>query len=807
MASERAGIVVVGGGITGCSVAYHLAKAGLRDVLLLEKGELTSGSTCHAAGLVTQFNPSPTMMRFRRYSVGLYRELGVFDTVGSLRIASSPESLQELERGASRARGIGLDVEVLPPDEVLRLMPAASRESLYGAVWIEDDGSVDPHIATHALAGAARELGARIETGRRVTGIRLGPSREVRAVETESGPIEAELVVNACGMWAPQVAAMVGAFAPSVPVDHQHIALAAVDGHELPREMPCFRDLDNLVYGKSEAGGILFGGYEPNPVARWADGVPWEHAGTTVPPDHERFAQLMDGAVRRFPFLEDAGVVALVCHPDAMTPDGNPLLGPIPDVPGFWMAAGLSLNGFGGAGGIGKTVAEWIADGETELDVTGYRAWRFGEAYRDPRFAREAAREVYRYYYRLRYPFDVDEWGRPRRLSPLHGRLQDRGAVFGTKNGWERADYFEPGRPSRRAGADQRAFGFAKPPWFERLRAEHEAFRERVGIIDMTSFGKLEVSGPGALPLLERVADNRIDRPAGSVVYTQFLNDRGGIVADLTVTRLGDDRFRVVTGAGTVDSDLGWLRLNLRQDDGPVGLRDVSDELAVIGIWGERSRDVLASVTGEDVSGEELPFRAARTIRIGGADVLAQRITYVGELGFELYVAPEWAVQVWDRLLAAGKPHGIEPGGYRALDSLRLEKGYRYFGTDLTAGDTPYEAGLGFCVALDKGEFNGRAALAAAGEPPSRRLRTLLVGDEDYLPVYGGEAVVQEGEVVGRLRSAGYGFTVRRNIGLAYLAGDVEPGAVLAVEVLGKPVHAVVADDVLVDPANERIRA
>jgi glycine cleavage system aminomethyltransferase T/glycine/D-amino acid oxidase-like deaminating enzyme len=805
--SERAAIVVVGGGITGCSVAYHLAKAGRRDVLLLEKAELTSGSTCHAAGLVTQFNPSPTMMRFRRYSVELYRELGVFDSVGSLRIASSSESLQELERGASRARGIGLDVEVLPPDEVVRLLPAATRESLYGAVWIEGDGSVDPHIATHALANAARELGVRIETGRRVTGIRLGPSREVAAVETDSGPIETELVVNACGMWAPQVAEMVGAFTPSVAVDHQHIALAAVDGHELPRDMPCFRDLDNLVYGKSEAGGILFGGYEPNPVARWVDGVPWDHAGATVPPDHERFAQLMDGAVRRFPFLRDAGVVALICHPDAMTPDGNPLLGPMPGVPGFWTAAGLSLNGFGGAGGIGKTVAEWITEGETELDVTAYRAWRFGVVYRDPCFAAETAREVYRYYYRLRYPFDVDEWGRPKRLSPLHGRLQDLGAVFGTKNGWERPDFFEPGKPSRRAGADQRAFGFTKPPWFEQLRVEHEAFRERVGIIDMTSFGKIDVSGQGALPLLERVADNRIDRPVGSVVYTQFLNDRGGIQADLTITRLEHSRFRVVTGAGTIDSDLGWLRLNLREEDGTVELRDVSDEVAVIGLWGPRAREVLAAVTEDDVGSEALPIRTARRIRIGGSEVLAQRITYVGELGFELYVAADWAVQVWDRLLAAGERHGIEPGGYRVLDSLRLEKGYRYFGTDLTAGDTPYEAGLGFCVALDKGEFNGRRALVEAGDHPARRLRTLLVGDDEYVPAYGGEAVRGRGDVVGRLRSAGYGFTVGRTIGLAYLPADVETGAELEVEVLGEPVGAVVAEDALVDPANDRILA
>jgi glycine cleavage system aminomethyltransferase T len=319
----------------------------------------------------------------------------------------------------------------------------------------------------------------------------------------------------------------------------------------------------------------------------------------------------------------------------------------------------------------------------------------------------------------------------------------------------------------------------------------------------MTSFGKIEVSGPGALPLLERVADNRIDRPVGSVVYTQFLNERGGIVADVTVTRLDESRFRVVTGAGTIDSDLGWLRLNLREEDGDVQLRDVSEQLAVIGLWGPRVRDALQGVTEDDVGSEALPFRRARMIRIGGADVLAQRITYVGELGIELYVAPEWAVQVWDRLLVSGEPHGIEPGGYRVLDSLRLEKGYRYFGNDLTAGDTPYEAGLGFCVALDKGEFNGRDAL---DDRPSRRLRTLLVGGEEYLPVYGGEAVRAGGEIVGRLRSAGYGFTVARNIGLAYLPAGFEPGAKVEVEALGEPVDAVVAEDAPVDPDNERIQ-
>ena len=797
-------MVVIGGGITGCSVAYHLAKAGWRDVLLVEKGQLTSGSTCHAAGLVTQFNPSPTMMRFRRYSVELYRELGVFDTFGSLRIASSEESLAELRRGASRARGRGLDVEVLGPEQALEVLPAASGESLYGGVWIAEDGCVDPHTATHTLADAARDLGATIATSTLVTGIELDDRGAVAAVLTDRGRIETEHVVNACGIWAPQVSAMVGAFTPSVPVDHQHIALMAVPGHELPRDMPCFRDTDNLVYGRSEAGGVLFGGYEPDPVARWVDGVPWSHSSANLPADEQRFARLWAGAARRFPFLEDAGMVTLECHPDAMTPDGNPLLGPMPGVPGFWLAAGLSLNGFGGAGGIGKTIAEWMISGETELDTHGMRAWRFGAAYRNPRQVEAAGREVYRYYYRLRYPLDADIWGRPNRLSPLHGRMQDLGAVFASKNGWERPDHLRPGMAWRRAGEDQRAYGWHRPPELDRVAEEHRAFRERAGMIDMTSFGKIDVSGPGALALLERVSVNRIDRPPGSVIYTQWANHRGGIVADVTVTRLAEERFRVVTGAGVVDSDAGWLRMNARRE-GDVTIRECSEELAVIGIWGPRSRDILQAVSHDDMSDEAIRFRTARTVGIGPANVLAQRITYVGELGFELYADPGDAVQVWDRLTAAGAQHGVTAGGYRVLESLRMEKGYRYMGTDLTAGDTPYEAGLGFCVALDKGDFNGREALAAATEP-ARRLRTLLVGGEEYRCLYGGEAVHADGEVVSRVRSCAYGFTVKSNIAYAYLPAAAAAGDDYEVEVLGELVPARLVEDVLYDASHERVR-
>jgi glycine cleavage system aminomethyltransferase T/glycine/D-amino acid oxidase-like deaminating enzyme len=791
---ERARAVVIGGGITGASVLYHLAKAGWSDAVLLEKDELTSGSTCHAAGLVTQFNPSPTMMRFRRYSIELYQELGVFETVGSLRFASSRDQLKELQRGVSRARGIGLDVDLVSADEAARLMPVISRDSLYGAVWVPGDGHLDPHTATHALAAAARNLGARVLTHRRATGIELSERGEIQSVETDEGPIEAEVVVVAGGIWGPQIAAMAGAFIVSTPVDHQHAALLAVPGHEMPHDMPCFRDPDNLIYGKAEAGGMVLGGYESNPVARWIDGVPWDHAGASLPPDQARFEPLLAGAARRFPFAHDAGIVKLVCHPDAMTPDAGPLVGPVPGVRGLYMAAGLSLNGFGGAGGIGRAIAELVTGGEPELDLYAYRPWRFGQVHRDARYAAELARESYKYYYLLRYPFDSDEWGRPKRTSALHSRLQDLGAVFGVKHGWERPDYFEPARAWRRAGPDQRAFGFTRPPYFERLAEEHRAFRERAGIIDMSSFGKVEIEGFGALSLLERVAGSRIDRPVGSVIYTQLLEDGGGIAADVTITRLAPDHFRLVTGAGYVNSDMGWLRTKAYRE--AVVIRESSDELSVIGMWGPHARMVLQRLSDDDVSDAGFPFMQARHIRIAGFPAFAQRVTYVGELGWEFYVDPSLAGQVWDRLMDAGRDFGITPGGYRVLDSLRMEKGYRYYGTDMGLLDTPFEAGLGFAVDREKWPGISREV--------TRRLRTLAVGDEEYVPIYGGEAVLSDGRVVGRLRSCAYGFTVRQNLAYSYLPVELKPGATVSVEVFGEMMPAIVMRDRVLEPQPTR---
>jgi 4-methylaminobutanoate oxidase (formaldehyde-forming) len=756
------------------------------------------------------FNPSPTMMAFRRYSIELYRELGVFHTVGSLRIASSPESFKDLQRGVSRAKGIGLDVELVSREETLRLMPAASPDDLLGAVWIPGDGHLDPHAATHALADAAKRLGARVRTGVRVTGIELTDRREVAAVRTEEGRIECEAIVNAAGLWGPRVAAMAGVKLPSAPVDHQHVALKAVPGFELPADMPCFRDTDRLVYGAPEAGGMIFGGYEPDPVARWVDGAPWEHGERSLPPDMDRFEPLLRGAGLRFPFIADAEIVKLVCHPDAMTPDANPLVGPSPDVRGLWHAAGLSLNGFGGAGGIGKALAEWITSHDTELDLTPYRPWRFGRVHEDTRWVAELSREAYRYYYLLRYPFDHDEWGRPKRTSALHSRLQDAGAVFQAKHGWERLERVEPGRPWRRAGADQRAHGWTRPPWFERVGEEHRAIRERVGLLDLSSFGKIEVRGPGALRLLERAAANRVDRAVGSVTYTQFLTRRGGILADVTITRLGEDRFRLITGASAIDGDLGALRgMALREVDDPVELRDASEELAVIAIWGPSARALLGACSDDDLSTSGFPPMTAREIRVGPATAWAQRVSFAGELGWELYVDPSWAVQAWDRLVEAGGDHGLEVCGYRCLDGLRIEKGYRYLGTDLTAADTPLEAGLEAFVAFEGRDFVGRDALLRQRETGvARRLRTLLIGEgADYLTVYGGEAVIAGDDAVARLRSCAYAYTLGRNVGLAYLPIGIGTGARVDVEVFGERVPAEIADDVLYDPGRTRIAA
>jgi 4-methylaminobutanoate oxidase (formaldehyde-forming) len=805
---DQARVVIIGGGIMGVSVAYHLAKLGWTDILLLEKGEIASGESAFAAGLVTQFHTSPTLMEIRKYSIDLFSELNLFDHVGSLRLASSEAQLKELQRNVSQAKAIGLDVEIISAGEAVKLFPGMTEQSLYGAVYLPHDGHLDPYSATTGLAAHAKELGVTIQTDARVTGIELSRRGEVSKVRTVRGDVRTEIVINAAGIWGPQVAAMAGVHIPTTPVDHQHIALKAVVDNVLPHETPCVRDPDNLVYLREEAGGLVVGGYELEPHARWIDGTPWDHGGKALPGDFDRFEPLMEGLIRRLPFVERAEIVSLVCHPGAYTPDSRPLLGPVPGAHGLWMAAGLSLNGFGGAGGMGKVLAEWIVEGEPPLDVFSFHAWRFGLDYRDPTYAAERTREGVKYYYLLHFPNDENEWARPHRVSPVHGRLQDRGAVFGEKNGWERVNFFNPGKPWRRAGADQRQWGWARPPFFARVAEEHRAVRERAGLFDMSSFGKIDVIGPGAVKLLQRLADNNVDTKVGKVIYTQFLNTRAGVEADITITRVATDHFRVVTGSAFIGNDIGWIKMHLRPEDGPVEVRDVTEELACLGLWGPRAREVLQPIVEGDVSNQALPYMSAREIKLRGFPVLAQRVTYVGELGWELYMAAPHAVQVWDALIESGSSADIETGGYKVLDSLRLEKGYRYYSMDVTTVENPYAAGLGFAVRLDKGDFIGRQALIEIKERGlDHRLCTITVGDGEYQCIYGGEAVLSEGVVVGRLRSAGYGHTLKKNIAYTYLPMRLtEPDTKLQVEVFGQLVPAVVTADVLYDPEGARLK-
>jgi glycine cleavage system T protein len=806
---DQAQIVVIGGGIVGANVAYHLAKMGRKDVVLIEKGEIASGESSHAAGLVTQFATSQTLMQFRKYSIELYSQLGLFDHVGSLRVASSPEQLKEMERGVSRANAIGMEAGIISPAEALKIMPQISKENLYGAIYLPRDGQLDPYTTTTSMARFAREMGVEVLTNTRVIGIELSPRGNIQKVLTDKGSIKTEIVVNAAGLWAPQVAAMAGVHIPTTPVDHQHIALKAVAGNEFPSTTPCLRDPDNLVYMRQEQGGLVIGGYEPDPLARWIDGVPWEHGGTTLPADYDRFEQLLEGAIRRIPFIDQAGIITLVCHPGAYTPDCQPMLGPTAGVRGMWLAAGMSLNGYGGAGGIGKLMAEWIISGESPLDVYAYRATRFGYYYSNPEYAAERTREGVKYYYRLRFPNDENEWARPHRVSPVHYRLQEMGAVFGEKFGWERVNYFEPGKPWRRAGADQREWGWKRPPYFDRVGQEHQATRERVALFDLTSFGKIEVSGPGAVKLLQRLADSDIDKPVGSAVYTQFLNTNGGVEADLTITRLGEERFWVITGSAFIANDLGWIQMHVEEKDGPVTIRDITTDWACLAMWGPKSREVLKKITSDDISNETHPYLHTRSIDINGVTVFAQRVSYVGELGWELYIPTNRAMPVWDALLKAGQEFGIEVGGYKVLDSLRLEKGYRYYTADVTMLETPYEGGLGFCVHLDKGDFIGRDALVRqkqAGMP--RKLCTLVMDGDEFTQIYGGEAMYYSGKVVSRVRSGGFGFTLHKNILYAYLPMELaKTGTRFELDLIEGRRYGEVTATVLFDPKGERLRA
>ena len=796
---------MIGGGVGGCSILYWLTRLGWDDVVLVERADLTSGSTFHSAGLVGQLRGSLALTRMMMESVDLYRSLEDevdletgWREVGSLRLASSSERMEEIARQAGWAKTFGLPLELVSPREAQELFPPMTTDGVLGAAYLPTDGYVDPSQLTYALAEGGRRRGAEVATHTRVTGVKLRNGKVI-GVETDKGEIATEVVVNAGGMFARELGALAGVEVPVVPIAHEYLVLKPSG---LPLELPTMRDPSLLVYFRPESGGLIMGGYERR-CAPWAlDGIPAEFNGKLLEEDWPRFEELLQNAILRVPSLEEMEVVRLINGPEAFTPDGEFILGPS-EIRGFWVAAGFCAHGLAGAGGMGKLVAEWIVDGVPSLDVWPMDSRRFGAAYRSRPYAVARTKEIYESYYDVKYPGHERAAGRPLRLSSAYPRLQQLWAAFGEKSGWERVSWFE----TNAAAGDEslRPCGWAGKLWSPAIGAEALACRKRVALFDESSFAKLDVSGTGAVGLLERLCANRVAREVGRVTYTQMLNPRGGIECDFTVTRLADDRFRIVTGTAFGQHDLAWIRQHA-PDDGSVQIADVTSQFACLGIWGPRARALLQPLTSTSLQNDAFPYMTARELSIGAVPCLAVRVTYVGELGWELYAPPEFGIRLWDTIWEEGRTHGLVAAGYKAIDALRLEKGYRVWGTDIGPADTPAEAQLSFAVKLEKGDFVGRDAIVAAGSP--ERLLCCLVLDDRRAIALGSEPVRVDGHPLGRVTSGGYGYTVGRSIAYAYLPTEhASPDTEVQVEIFGELVGGRVASEPLLDPDGVRIRA
>lgn len=808
----HAQIVVIGGGIIGCSTAYHLARDHKADVVLLEQGKLTSGSTWHAAGLVGQLRSSASITRVLKYSVDLYKRLkdetGLetgWKMTGCLRLATTPDRWTEFKRLATTARSFGMDMHLISPAEVKAMWPLMDTSDLVGASWLPTDGQASPSDITQSLAKGARMHGAKIFEGVRVTGFTIKGDRIV-AVRTDHGDIACDKVVNCAGQWARQVGAMAGIDVPLQPVKHQYVITEKIDG--LSPDAPTIRDPDRRTYFKEEVGGLVFGGYEPNPQAWTTGDVPNDWEFRLFDDDYDHFEQHMTQAIARVPALERIGVKQMINGPESFTPDGNFILGAAPECANMLVGAGFNAFGIASGGGAGWVLAEWTMKGEAPLDLWVVDIRRFSGLHRDRDWTRDRTLEAYGKHYTIAFPHEEYESGRPRIVSPLYRRLKDHRAVFGSKLGWERPNWFAP------EGMEAKdVYSMGRQNWFAAVGDEHRHVRDHVGVFDQSSFAKYEASGKDALAALDMICAGDIAKPAGRLTYTQLLNSRGGIEADLTVARLSADRFYIVTGTGFRTHDLAWIRehvpsgMNVRIDD-------VTEAFGTLSLMGPKAREVLARATDADVSNHGFPFGHVRDIAIAGAMVRALRVTYVGELGWELHVPIDTIGDVFDALMAVGAPHAIRPVGYRALESLRLEKGYRAWGSDITPNDTPFEAGLGWAVKMKSGRhFIGRDALAAlADQPLKKRFAGFVIADPDAVLV-GRETILRNGVPVGYLTSGGYGYTVGRSIGYGYVRnGDGVTDAYLddgdyQLVVANEPVAASIALNPPFDPLASRVKS
>ena len=808
----QARVVVVGGGIIGCSTAYHLAKLGCSDVLLLERAKLTSGSTHHAAGLVGQLRTSAGITQLLGHSVALYenieKETGLatgWKMNGGLRLACTPERIVELQRQATTAHSFGLEMHLLTPSEARELWPLMAIDDVVGAAFLPTDGQANPSDITQALAKGARMHGAVLREDCAVTGVELRDGRVV-AVMTTEGRVACEVVVNCCGQWAREFGSLAGVSVPLVSIQHQYMITEAIDG--VSSNLPTLRDPDRLTYYKEEVGGLVMGGYEPNPLPWAVDGIPDGFHFSLLDSNWEHFEQFMNLALPRVPALQGAGVKQLLNGPESFTPDGNFILGEAPEVCGYYVGAGFNAFGIAAGGGAGKALAEWILGGEPPYDLWPVDIRRFGRPHRESDWVRTRTHEMYGKHYTIAWPHEENESGRSYRRSPLYDELRAAGACFGEKLGWERPNWFAPSAVEPRDD-----YSFERKNWFAHVGREHRAVRERVGVFDQTSFAKFELAGRDAEGALSWMCANDVARAPGSVIYTQLLNSRGGIECDLTVARVTEDCYYIVTGTGFASHDLHWMRTHV-----PAGLAveftDVTDNYSVISVFGPRSRDLLSSICEDDLGNAAFPFGSAREIRVAGVSVMALRITYVGELGWELHAPVASAREVYGAVLAAGQAHGVADCGYRAIESLLLEKGYRAWSSDLSPDHTPLQAGLGFAVKLNSNTpFLGREALVEQRQSPLKRRLACFTTDDNEVVLLGRETIYRNGERVGWLTSGGFGYTVDASIGYGYVRNEAGVdreylcSGTYELEVASRRVPASIHFAPLYDPRNERIRS
>jgi heterotetrameric sarcosine oxidase gamma subunit len=809
---DAARVVIIGGGVAGCSLAYHLAKLGCTDVLLLERKQLTSGTTWHAAGLVGQLRATLSMTRIAQYSAELYPNLEAetgqatgFKCNGSISLAASEARFEELCRAASTARTFGLEVHVLSRADIAARVPLLNTDDIVGGVFLPKDGQTNPIDTTMALAKGARMRGARIVENVKVTGIATRDGR-VTGVDTDQGHVRADIVVNCAGMWAREVGLMAGVAVPLHACEHFYIVTEDIPG--LPGNLPVLRDPDHCAYYKEDAGKILLGAFERKSKPWGMDGIPDDFCFTELPEDFDHFAPVLQQAMVRMPLLAEAGIRKFFNGPESFTPDNRYYLGEAPELRNFFVCCGFNSTGIQSAGGAGMVLAHWILDGHPPMDVGDVDIRRIRPEQNGKRYLRERVGEALGLLYDMHWPFRQYATARGLKRSPLHERLAALGACFGETATWERANWYaEPG------SKPEYGYSYGRQNWFDNAAAEHRAVRENVALFDQSSFAKLLVQGPDAERVLQTICANDVAVAPGRVIYTQWLNARGGIEADVTVTRLAEDRYMVVTGAAHLTHDLAWLRRNV-SDDARVTITDVSGGWATLSVMGPRSRALLEAISGADLSNAAFPFATARTLPIGLVDALAVRITYVGELGWELYVPAESAISAFDTLWDEGAAFGLKLAGYHALDCLRIEKAYRHWGHDIGEADTPHEAGLAMFVKPGKpGGFVGRDAFLRANETkPARRLVQFLLSDPGPM-LYHDEPIWLDGRIVGRTTSAAFGHTLGAAIALGYVehpeVNDAHfvASAPFELEVASRHVPARATLRPLYDPTNARILA